>query len=74
MQKVRFGPGPARRVWHALDCGEAPRDAAVLDLEDALDYAENPATTLCSLCGCAQEITPLLRGLAHTGEELARTG
>ncbi|MEU5090643.1 DUF6233 domain-containing protein [Streptomyces sp. NPDC021356] len=69
VQKVRIRRGPGRRVLHAPDCTEAPQDAPVLDLERALDVAENPATTLCTLCGAAQEITPVLRGFDHTGDE-----
>lgn len=46
-----------------------PQDAPVLDLERAPDIAENTATALCTLCGAAQEITPLLRGFGHTGDE-----
>ncbi|MFJ6994486.1 DUF6233 domain-containing protein [Streptomyces sp. NPDC003090] len=59
---VREGRGPARGVLHASDCEEAPQDAPLLGVEQALNVAENPGTRLCTLCGCAQELTPLLRG------------
>jgi hypothetical protein len=62
LAKVREGRGPARGVLHAPDCEEALPDALLLDLEQALDVAENPGTRLCMLCGCVQELTPLLRG------------
>ncbi|MFE2684502.1 DUF6233 domain-containing protein [Streptomyces mirabilis] len=66
LQKLRDGRGPARGVLHAPDCEEAPQGAQLLDLEHALNAAENPGTRLCTLCGCAQELTPLLRGFGHT--------
>ncbi|MFG3499362.1 DUF6233 domain-containing protein [Streptomyces sp. NPDC047928] len=62
LAKVREGRGPARGVLHAPDCEEAPQGAPLLDLEHALNVAENPGTQLCTLCGCAQELTPLLSG------------
>lgn len=62
LAKVREGRGPARGVLHAPDCAEAPQGAPLLDAERALNVAENPGTRLCTLCGCAQELTPLLRG------------
>lgn len=65
LQKVRGGRGPAQGVLHARDCEEAPKDAPLLDWKRALDVAENPATRLCVLCGCAQELTPLLKGFDH---------
>jgi hypothetical protein len=46
LAKVREGRGPARGVLHAPDCEEAPQDAPLLDLERALDVAENPGTRL----------------------------
>lgn len=58
LQKLGNGRGPAQGVLHARDCEEAPKDAPLLDLDQALDVAENPATRLCTLCGCAQELTP----------------
>ncbi|TLQ38767.1 hypothetical protein FEF34_40485 [Streptomyces marianii] len=65
LQKVSGGRGTAQGILHALDCEEAPNDAPLLDWRRALDVAENPATRLCILCGCAQELTPLLRGFDH---------
>ncbi|MFG2630016.1 DUF6233 domain-containing protein [Streptomyces sp. NPDC048473] len=62
LAKVREGRGPARGVLHAPDCEEAPQGAPLLGVEQALNVAENPGTRLCTLCGCAQELTPLLRG------------
>ncbi|MGW1600610.1 DUF6233 domain-containing protein [Streptomyces eurythermus] len=63
LAKVRDGRGPARGVLHAPDCEEAPRGAQLLDLEHALNIAENPRTRLCTWCGRAQELTPMLGGL-----------
>ncbi|MFK4213516.1 DUF6233 domain-containing protein [Streptomyces sp. NPDC030920] len=54
LAKVREGRGPARGVLHAPDCGEAPEGAPLLDVQRALDVAENPGTQLCTLCECAQ--------------------
>ncbi|WP_374101554.1 DUF6233 domain-containing protein [Streptomyces sp. I5] len=57
---LRSGQGPARGVLHAPDYEEAPEEAPLLDVHRALDVAENPGTTqLCTLCGCAQELTPI---------------
>ncbi|MEW2709499.1 DUF6233 domain-containing protein [Streptomyces koyangensis] len=67
LAKVREGRG-ARGVLHAPDCEEAPQGAALLPMERALDVAENPGTRLCTLCGCAQELTPLLSGFDHIGD------
>lgn len=36
-----------------------PRGAPLLDVQRTLDGAENPGTRLCTLCGCAQELTPM---------------
>ncbi|MEU9398057.1 DUF6233 domain-containing protein [Streptomyces sp. NPDC048324] len=71
LAKLRGARGPDRGgVLHAPDCDEAPQGVPVLDLEHALNVAENPATRLCVLCGCAQELTPLLKGFDHiTGSE-----
>ncbi|MGW7505658.1 DUF6233 domain-containing protein [Streptomyces albidoflavus] len=63
--KVREGQGLARGVLHAPDCEEAPEGAPLLDVQRALDVAENPRTQLCTLCGCAHELTPLLSGFGH---------
>lgn len=65
LQKLGDGRGLSGGVLHAPDCDEAPQGAPLLDLEHALDVAENPATRLCTLCGCAQELTPILRGFDH---------
>ncbi len=65
LQKVSGGRGPAQAVLHARDCTEALADAPPLDWKRALDVAENRATRLCVLCGCAQELSPLLRGFDH---------
>lgn len=45
----------------------APQGAPLLDLEHVLNVAENSATRLCTLCGAAQERTPLLRGFDVRG-------
>lgn len=68
LAKVREGRGPARGVLHAPDCEEAPEDAPLLDARRAMDAAENPGTRLCTLSGCAQELTPMLRGFDHIGD------
>ncbi|MFF8036210.1 DUF6233 domain-containing protein [Streptomyces sp. NPDC016626] len=52
-------------MLHAPDYEEAPGGAPLLDVQRALDVAENPGTQLCTLCGCAQELTPLLGGFDH---------
>ncbi|GAA4659037.1 hypothetical protein GCM10023347_07950 [Streptomyces chumphonensis] len=65
LAKVREARGPARGVLHPPDCEEAPEGAPLLDAQRALDDAENPRTQLCTLCGCAQELTPLLNGFDH---------
>ncbi len=48
LAKVREGQGPARGVLHAPDCEEAPQGAPLLDVEHALNVAENPGR------GCAR--------------------
>ncbi|MER7220333.1 MULTISPECIES: DUF6233 domain-containing protein [Streptomyces] len=50
---VQWGRGPARGVLRAPDCEDAPRGALLLDVEHALDIAENPGAWLCTLCGGA---------------------
>ncbi|MEU2770810.1 DUF6233 domain-containing protein [Streptomyces diastaticus] len=67
LEKVRAGQGPARGVLHAPDCEEAPEGTPLLDVQRALGVAENPRTQLCTLCGCAQELTPLLSGFRAGG-------
>ncbi|GGX29616.1 DUF6233 domain-containing protein [Streptomyces chryseus] len=54
--------GPDRGVVHAVDCEEAPAGAPVLTLDRALDAAQHPGTRLCSLCGAAAELDPVLKG------------
>ncbi|MFI1169836.1 DUF6233 domain-containing protein [Streptomyces sp. NPDC020801] len=54
--------GSDRGVLHAPDCDEAPQGAPVLALNQALDAAEKAGMRLCSLCGAAQELEPLLSG------------
>nr|WP_079055865.1 DUF6233 domain-containing protein [Streptomyces caeruleatus] len=69
LQTVPGVRGPAAQaVLHARDCEEAPKDAPLLDWRRALDVAEKPTTRLCTLCGCAQELTPLLRGFDHIND------
>lgn len=65
LAKVREGRGRARGVLHAPDCENAPEGAPLLDVERALDVAQNPGTQLCTVCGCAQELTPMLHGFDH---------
>ncbi|CAL9676460.1 hypothetical protein SUDANB174_07728 (plasmid) [Streptomyces sp. enrichment culture] len=58
--------GPGRGgVVHAVDCEEAPAGAPVLALDRALDAAERPGVRLCSLCGAAAELDPVLKGFDH---------
>ncbi|MGW1038707.1 DUF6233 domain-containing protein [Streptomyces sp. NPDC002547] len=52
----------ARGVVHAVDCEEAPVGATVLSLDGALDAAEHAGNRLCSLCGAAAELDPVLKG------------
>ncbi|MGW1659174.1 DUF6233 domain-containing protein [Streptomyces atratus] len=59
------GRGPSRGTVHAVDCEEAPAGAPVLNLEKALDAAQHPGTWLCSLCGAAAELDPVLKGFDH---------
>ncbi|MGQ4421884.1 DUF6233 domain-containing protein [Streptomyces violaceoruber] len=65
LAKVRSGRGPARGVPHAPECEEAPEGVPLLDVRRALDIAEKPGTQLCTLCGCARELTPLLSAFDH---------
>ncbi|MGW0537909.1 hypothetical protein [Streptomyces sp. NPDC003032] len=37
-------------------------------MEQTLNLAENPGTRLCTLCGRAQELTPMLNGFDHITE------
>ncbi|MFB6528693.1 DUF6233 domain-containing protein [Streptomyces sp. NPDC056399] len=41
---------------------EAPKGAPRLSLDQALDVAERHGVRLCSLCGAAQELDPVMRG------------
>lgn len=65
------GRGPDRGVVHAVDCEEAPAGAPVLTWERALDAAEQQGARLCSLCGAAAELDPLLKGFdrGFSGDE-----
>ncbi|MET9914321.1 DUF6233 domain-containing protein [Streptomyces sp. NPDC006476] len=69
LQKLRDDhPGPDRSVLHTPDCEDAPHGAPLLDLNRALDAAQHPGIRLCVLCGCAQELRPLLKGFDHPGD------
>ncbi|MFD4320453.1 DUF6233 domain-containing protein [Streptomyces sp. NPDC058548] len=59
---VMQGLERGRGIIHAPDCAEAPQGAVTLSLDRALTLAEQPSVRLCSLCGAAAELTPLLRG------------
>ncbi|MFJ3630821.1 DUF6233 domain-containing protein [Streptomyces sp. NPDC090112] len=59
--------GPDRAVIHAVDCPDAPADRPALTWQQALDRAERPSTRLCTLCGAAHELEPLLRGFGSIG-------
>lgn len=50
---------------HAVDCEKALTGAPVLPLDRALDAAEQPGIRLCSLCGVAAELDPVLKGFDH---------
>jgi hypothetical protein len=65
LQNLDGGRGPGRSVIHAVDCEEASTGAPVLTLDKALDAAEHPGTRLCSLCGAAAELDPMLKGFDH---------
>ncbi|MFF4188179.1 DUF6233 domain-containing protein [Streptomyces sp. NPDC001691] len=66
LQRVdQRGRGPAQGVIHAPDCQEAPSGAPRLTLDQALDNAQKPGTRLCSLCGAAGELDPMIRGFDH---------
>jgi hypothetical protein len=65
LQKLDARHGPDRGVLHAPDCDEAPQVAPVLELERALDTAEKAGVRLCSLCGAAAELDPVLEGFDH---------
>ncbi|MGW4272099.1 hypothetical protein [Streptomyces similanensis] len=54
-------------MLHAPGWEEAPEGAPLLDVERALNVADNLVTQLCTLCGCAQELTPLLQGFDQIG-------
>lgn len=59
---VRQGQPGGQGVIHTPDCDEAPAGTVTLSLDQALTLAEQPGVRLCSLCGVAAELTPLLRG------------
>ncbi|GGT30415.1 DUF6233 domain-containing protein [Streptomyces toxytricini] len=60
--------GRGGALLHAVDCAEAPRITPLLSREPALDVAERPGTRLCSLCGAAQELDPVLRGFGSQAD------
>ncbi|KOU54023.1 hypothetical protein [Streptomyces sp. WM6378] len=45
------------------------RPRPVLTLDQALDNAQKPNTRLCSLCGAAGELDPMLNGFEHIDDE-----
>ncbi|MEU4173558.1 DUF6233 domain-containing protein [Streptomyces sp. NPDC026589] len=63
------GRGPGGIVLHAADCTEAPQNAPLLPLERRWTSRSSPGTRLCSLCGAAQELDPVLRGFDHIGDD-----
>ncbi|MFG2800588.1 DUF6233 domain-containing protein [Streptomyces pseudovenezuelae] len=65
LQRLDGQRGSDRGVLHAPDCDEAPHGAPVLPVERALDAAEKAGVRLCTLCGAAQELEPLLHGFDH---------
>ncbi|MFC9343676.1 DUF6233 domain-containing protein [Streptomyces sp. NPDC057020] len=62
LEKLGGRTGRSQAVVHAADCGEAPTNAPRLSLDQALDAAERPGVRLCSICGAAQKLDPVLRG------------
>ncbi|MFE7329598.1 hypothetical protein ACFU8W_32395 [Streptomyces sp. NPDC057565] len=58
---VEAGPRCAGRAGRE----EAAQGAKLIDLQHALNIAENPGTRLCTLCGCAAELPPMLSGFDH---------
>ncbi|MFF0754618.1 DUF6233 domain-containing protein [Streptomyces sp. NPDC004267] len=66
---VMQGLERGRGVLHAPDCAEAPDKAVPLSLDRALNLAEQPGVRLCSLCGAAQELDPVLRGFGAGFDE-----
>ncbi|MFQ6144622.1 hypothetical protein ACLMNJ_16335 [Streptomyces seoulensis] len=64
LAKVREGRVPARGVLHAPGCEGAP----LLSVERVLNVAGSLVTQLCSLCGCALELTWLLQGFDQVGD------
>ncbi|MEU3657857.1 DUF6233 domain-containing protein [Streptomyces sp. NPDC032161] len=54
--------GPDRCVVHAVDCAEAPAGAPALTLDRVLDVAQQPGVRLCTLCGAAAGLAPVLQG------------
>ncbi|MFB8406037.1 DUF6233 domain-containing protein [Streptomyces sp. NPDC055912] len=62
LEKLGGRHGRSQAVLHAADCGEAPTDTPRLSLDQALDAAGRPGVRLCSLCGAAQKLDPVLQG------------
>ncbi|MFE6813538.1 DUF6233 domain-containing protein [Streptomyces sp. NPDC057675] len=62
LEKLGGRTGRSQAVVHAADCGEAPTNAPRLTLDQELDAAARPGVRLCSICGAAQELHPVLRG------------
>ncbi|MER6421113.1 DUF6233 domain-containing protein [Streptomyces sp. NPDC001137] len=58
LQRLDGRRGLDRSVLHAPGCDQA----SVLRLEGGLDAAEKAGVRLCTLCGAAQELEPLLNG------------
>ncbi len=58
---MRPGPGPGASYT-------ASQGAPLLGVEQTLNVAENPETQRCMLCGCAQELTPMLSGFDHISD------
>ncbi|MFB7918123.1 DUF6233 domain-containing protein [Streptomyces sp. NPDC056061] len=65
LQKLGGRRGPGQAVVHAVDCEEAPPGAPVLSLDRALNTAERPGVRLCTWCGAAAELDPVLQGFGH---------
>ncbi|MFE4411797.1 hypothetical protein [Streptomyces sp. NPDC056821] len=81
LQKLGGRRGPAGGILHSPDCEEGPQGAWLLDLEHALNTAENPATRLCNAVrlhsgahAAAERLRPHHRLLTCRGRPHGRRG
>ncbi|MGW4517168.1 hypothetical protein ACWEO4_35495 [Streptomyces sp. NPDC004393] len=66
---VQEGGGQGLKVFVGTGQHGAPQGAPVLTVERALDAAEKADVRLCSPCGAAQELEPLLSGFDRITED-----